>query len=511
MTKQERVARALANPAYFHVAYIAPYDPNWQRIEDPVTGNVRLGPVPGFAQAMLAHAVTRERSVIMLAPEHLKTTILSQTLPIWLTLRAAYFRTQLRGMLLSEEEAMAKANLTVIKWHLEGNERLLRDFSDDQGRPLVYPSPSENVWRDDAIVIDRPHVTRDPTWQAKGLDSKGIHGRRLDWFIGDDVVTPANATSAALRKKALDTMELVVEQRLVEGARGILCGNFNDPEDLLSVKARSPRWDLFKRPTMHLPGKPSVAPKESQFAQASTQWPENWTLARCMKEYRDKPNRFKRVHLFDPRAEWGERLNIGWVTKIDPEQTPFEYCRFFMAVDPASGGEGDNLDYFNITVGARHGQHLDVVQTLDVRCGLPRQAALVGTVHDAFQRIGGGVVAIGIAKIALDRYFGGGLEILRPDLKHKVVPVSIPGDKETRLEGLGPYAQSGWLRVWDAMWTIKTSDPQDQHQEVALNDQWRDFPFTLHDDKLDGLDVMIRTAQEFALVGDAEWNMEVVE
>lgn len=509
MTKRERVARALANPVYFHLAYIAPHDPNWQRIDG------RLGPMPRFGADMLKHAIAYERSVIMLPPEHLKTTLLSQTLPLWLTYRSVYFGTQLRGMLVSEEEAMAAANLQVVKWHIEYNDRLLRDFSDDQGHPLVYASESEQVWREDAIVVHRQHVTRDPTWQAKGLDSKGIHGRRLDWFIGDDVVTPRNADSPTLRKRALDLLELVVETRLVRTAHGVLAGNFNDPQDLLSVKMRQPRWHGFMRPALHLPGKPSVAPRESQVKDALPTWPENWTMERLLTEYQDKPNRFRRIMLFDPRAEWGERLNVGWVTVIQPELTPLDHCRFYLALDPASGGEGDDLDFFNISVIAKHGMHADLVRSLDLRGGgLPRQAQMLSTVHDAFNRVGLGVSAIGVAKVAVDRYFGGGFAILRPDLVPKIHEVAVGTGhvtKEARIEGLGPYAQSGWLRVWAGAWQDHTSDPGDQFQELTLMEQWRDFPYGHHDDKLDGLDVAIRTVNDLSLVGDATWNMTAVE
>jgi len=86
----------------------------------------------------------------------------------------------------------------------------------------------------------------------------------------------------------------------------------------------------------------------------------------------------------------------------------------------------------------------------------------------------------------------------------------VAGAKEERLESLGPYAQSGFLRVWEAMWLGLMSDATDQWQELSLYEQWRDFPQSRHDDKLDGLDVMIRTAREFANVGEVEYELEVL-
>jgi hypothetical protein len=323
-------------------------------------------------------------------------------------------------------------------------------------------------------------------------------------MIGDDVITPRNATSPALRKRALDVMDLVVLTRIVKTGKVLMAGNFNDPKDLLHTLSTRRGWGTFKRPSMHMPGRPDMAPKESQLDEAELLWPENWTRDRLMEEYESTPNRFRRIHLMDPRAEHGERLNVGWVTIIDPDETPLHYCKFFMALDPAPGGEGDDLDFFNISVVALHNRNLDLVESFDVRASPGRQATLVGMIHDRYNRIGQGVVAIGISKVALDRYFSGVLDVVREDLTHKVEGISTPGSKEERLEALGAYAQMAWLRVWAPAWDNQTSGPEDRVQELPLSEQWRDFPYAKHDDKLDGLDVAIRTAREFSMIDDME-------
>ncbi|WP_297775443.1 hypothetical protein, partial [Mycobacterium sp.] len=413
--RRQRVARALANPAYFAEVYVRPYDPNW------------TSGLPSFAIDMLSFSLAQRRSVVMLPPEFLKTTLLSQVLPLWLIVDSVAREQQLRGMLLSEEERMAVGNLSVIAWHVVNNERIAADFIDSKGNPLIVPDPEEQVWREDAIIIKRPGASKDPTWQAKGLDSKGIHGRRLDWMIGDDVITPRNATSPALRKRALDVMDLVVLTRIVKTGKVLMAGNFNDPKDLLHTLSARKGWGTFKRPSMHMPGRPDVAPKESQLTEAELLWPDNWTRERLLEEYEATPNRFRRIHLMDPRAEHGERLNVGWVTIIEPDDTPLHYAKFFMALDPAPGGEGDDLDFFNITVVALHNRNLDLVESFDVRASPGRQATLVGMIHDRYNRIGQGVVAIGVSKVALDRYFEGVLDVVRDDLSHKVEGISTPG------------------------------------------------------------------------------------
>jgi hypothetical protein len=493
--RAKRVSRALANPIYFGEMYVRPYDSNW------------TAPLPTFAQEMMQFTFSTQRGVVILPPEFLKTTLISQVFPLWLTFRARCFGELLRGMLLSEEEGMAINNLSVISWHILHNEDLRRDFSDSEGRPLVYPDPTENVWREDSIIVARDGASKDPTWQAKGLDSKGIQGRRLDWLIGDDVITPANAFSPAKREKAMRDWDMQITTRLVDDGRAIICGNFNDPLDLVSTLAARPSYKVFKRPAVHLPGKQDQA-VDLTHPEATALWPENWPLSRLRKEKEEKPSRFQRIFLLSATSELGEKLRTDWVRLIKPEDTPLRYCKFFMAFDPAPGGEAHDLDYFNVSVGAMHEHGLDVVESIDVRCPTPRQVQLVGIMHDRFDRLGMGVVAIGCARLALDRYFRGALIVARPDLEGKLVDISVPGMKEERLEALGPYAQTGWMRIQEELWDRRTSDAEDQWQELTMREQWKEFPLGRHDDKLDGLDILIRTAREFSLIASVEYELE---
>lgn len=497
--RQQRVARALANPVYFGEVYVRPFDSHW------------VSALPGFGRRMLQFALSARRGVVILPPEFLKTTLLSQVLPLWLTVRATVMGEMLRGMLLSEEEDMAINNLGVVKWHIQNNDLLATDFADERGRPLVYPDPEEQTWREDAIVVNRHGTSKDPTWEAKGLNSTGIQGRRIDWLIGDDVITPASAFSPAKREKALRDWDMQITTRLVEDGRAIVAGNFNDPEDLVSTLSKRPSYKVFKRPALHKPNRPSV-PAELEDEDAVVLWPENWSRERLAGEAEEKPTRFRRIFLLDVSGEQGRKLRVEWVRFVAPEQVPWRYSRYFISLDPAPGGDGDDLDFFNVSVGAMHEHGLDLVDSVDVRASTPDQCALVGALHDRYQRLGTGVFAIGGAKIAMDRYMRGALTIARPDLEHKLVEIGVSDTgKEARLEALGPYARGGWLRVLDELWDRKTSNLEDRWQELTLHQQWQKFPASEHDDKLDGLDVLIRTSREFEGVGDVEYVMQVAE
>lgn len=483
--RKERVTAALANPVFFGEFYMRPYDAVWRE----------AGPLPRVCHEMLAFAARVKRGVIMTPPEWLKTTTISQLYPLWRTYEHVSLGVPITGMLLSEGAGLAEKNLSVVRWHIEHNERLASDFRDEAGRPLVRPSEDEQKWNETEITVQRLGTAKDPTWQARGLDSIDPQGARLTYLIGDDVTTPRTANSPTMQEKSLRLWDTQFTMRVLDQGQAILAGNYNHPRDMLSALSGRPAYAVLRRPALHVPGDRSVAPDDPTDQTAIESLPEKWPRRRLEEARAEKPNRYRRIFLLDSRAEQGERLKVEWVTLIAAEETP-NTAAFVMSVDPAPGGEGDDDDFFNVTVGALHGEHLDVIVSHDMRGSTTDQVELVEAYHDRFSRLGAGVRCIGGAKVALDRYFRGALTIHRRDIGTKLVEVSIPGSKEERIEGLGPFAKNGWLRVRESAWVQLTSAAGDRHQELSLSEQWRDFPAIPHDDKLDGIDVLARTALE---------------
>ena len=490
-SRRERVTAALANPVFFGEFYMRPYDATWREV----------GPLPHVCHEMLAFALGVRRGVIMTPPEWLKTTMISHLYPLWRTYEHAARNLPITGMLLSEGAGLAERNLSVVSWHIEHNERLASDFRDHTGAPLVRPSESEEKWTDTEITIQRLGTAKDPTWQARGLDSIDPQGSRLTYLVGDDVTTPRTAGSPTMQEKSLRLWDTQFTMRVLEHGQAIIAGNYNHPRDMLSQLMARPSYAVLKRPALHVKGDPSTAPDDPTDPEAVESLPEKWPRRRLEEARREKPNRYRRIFLLDSRAEQGERLKVEWVELIGVDETPLHECVFVMSIDPAPGGEGTDDDFFNVSVGALHGEHLDLIVSHDMRGTTTDQVELVEAYHDRFGRIGGGVRVIGGAKVALDRYFRGALSIHRPNIGAKLVEVSIPGSKEERLEGLGPYAKNGYLRVRESAWVELTSAAEDRHQELSLSEQWRDFPAIPHDDKLDGVDVLIRTALEHGAGG----------
>lgn len=512
--REKRVALACANPVFYGETYIRPYDDNWD------------GPLPEVPRQMLAFAMSVRRGVIMTPPEFLKTTTVSQVYPLWLTYRYAQAGklAALHGALMSELQELAERNLSVIAWHIENNPDLRRDFVDVHGRPLVEPDPEQDKWTDEEIIVRRSTPSKDPTWQAKGVKTT-IQGARLNHFIGDDMVTPGSAKSVAKQRDALNRWDTEVTTRLVANGQALIAGNFNHAKDLLSTVAARSSYKVLRRPSLHVPGNPEEAPEDPRDPTAIVALPEKWPRSRLLGELSEKPFQFPIIHLLRSATKGGTLLREAWVTRITLDDIPAQGRTILFSLDPAPGAEVDpDPSFFTITVGILTQKHLDIVESYAARMEPTEQVELLSAMVGS-RREQGHVGGIGISKVALDKYARGAFEVGDPSLRPLLHPHSIT-EKDTtkteRLGQLGTYFKGGWARITEDAWHAKTSGPDDREQETTLAEEWVSLPMQRHDDRLDGVDVLVREALDrggapgaqdnvFAGEGETDPNAEVEE
>lgn len=486
--REKRVALACVNPVFFGETYIRPYDDQWN------------GPLPEIPRQFLAFATAVRKGVIVSPPECLKTTTVSQVYPLFLTYRYAQAGklALLHGALMSELQELAERNLSVIAWHIENNPDLARDFVDVHGRPLVEPDPEQDKWTDEEIIVRRGTPSKDPTWQAKGVKTT-IQGARLGHLIGDDLVTPGSATSKAKQTDALNRWDTEVTTRLYANGQALIVGNFNHPKDLVSTIAARSAYRTLRRPTLHVPGKPEEAPEDPRDPEAVVAIPEKWPRGRILAELSEKPFKFPVIHLLRSAQKGGTMLREAWVSRIALTDIETMGRVYLFALDPAPGAEVDpDPSFFTITVGILTRAHLDVIESFAARMEPTEQVELLSAMV-ASRREQGHVGGIGISKVALDKYARGAFEVGDPSLRPLLHAHSISSGNESkteRLGQLGTYFKGGWARVTEDAWHAKTSAPDDREQETTLAEEWTTLPMQRHDDRLDGVDVLIREALE---------------
>lgn len=480
------MAAALGNPALFGELYVRPYDDEW------------TGPLPEVAQSMLRFALVTKRGVLMMPPEFLKTTTISQLYPLFVTyyFAAAGLLGKLHGALMSEYIDLARRNLSVLSWHVENNELLRGDFIDVRGRPLVEPDPAADKWTDDEIVVRRPGASKDPTWQAAGLYTQ-IQGSRLNFLIGDDLVTPLHSNSHAKQVEAIRVWDQQTSRRLVDEGQAIIAGNYNHPKDLLSTIGARSRWKVMRRPALHMPGNVEEAPDDYRDPEAVPALPEKWPKRRLYEEAADSPGTFPVVYLLRSSAAGAALLRAHWVTRITLDDIARFGRVYLMSIDPAPGAEVDpDPSFFTITVGVLTAEHLDVIESYAARLSPTEQVDVLSAKVEHYRQQGH-VGGIAVSKVALDRYAKGAFEVGDVSLRPLLHPHSLPqGSKIERLGSLGTYTKGGWCRITEEAWNEQTSGPDDRVQETTLAEEWETLPAQRHDDRLDGLDLLIREGLE---------------
>ena len=272
---------------------------------------------------MLRFALRERRGVVILPPEYLKTTLLSPGPPAVADRQrdrqghAAARDAALRGGGHGDQQPLGRSRGT------SSTTTSCRPTSPtSKGDPLLVPDPEEKTWKDDAIIVCRRGTYKDPTWQAKGIDSKGIQGRRLDWLIGDDLITPANAFCPGQARDAPCASGTCRSPRVSsrEGQRD-RGGQLQRPARprVDAVRARR-RYAPFKRPACFISGLARGRPWIPADPRAEPLWPTNWPLERLHREKLEKPNRFQRIFLLSATTEQGEKLLVHWVRLIKPER-----------------------------------------------------------------------------------------------------------------------------------------------------------------------------------------------
>ena len=324
-------------------------------------------------------------------------------------------------------------------------------------------------------------------------------GRRLDWLIGDDVITPANAFSPAKRESALTHL-----------------GHADHDPPRARRAARSwpgtstTRTTSSRRCRRASPTTPSSAPRCTSTAspswpanprdpRARALWPENWDMERLT-----------------PRAAREAEPLPAHLPAVRDRRAGREAARALDAARQARGHAAAARRFYIVARprprrrdrGPRLLQHhapaptTTAALTLVESYSLPRRHPAPGradrpVLRPLQPRRASGVVAIGGAKVAHRPLLRRGRSrSAAPTWSTSSYAVSVPGHKEERLEALGPYAQVRLGALLDRRLAAAHGRPADRFQEMSLYEEWKAFPLGRHDDRLDGLDVLIRCARE---------------
>ena len=142
----------------------------------------------------------------------------------------------MRGAIISAKEGLAIKPLRAIKSYIERSSELQMVAPDLRKGPR---------WRETEIIIDRDIDSRDPSIVALGIGSQFL-GSRLDWVVGDDILTHDNTKTAYRRQEVYDWFHATIMGRLTRNAKVILVNTAWHENDLLHRLGLRKMWFMLR-------------------------------------------------------------------------------------------------------------------------------------------------------------------------------------------------------------------------------------------------------------------------
>jgi hypothetical protein len=198
-----------------------------------------------------------------------------------------------RYAILSDTEEQGKKCISAIKGHIESNP-VVKD---------IFPGLRRGeLWRDNAITIERPYGIKDPSVQAFGTDGGRIQGSRLDGLVIDDILTEKNTRTPYQRDKLDQWVRSSAFSRLGHWAWIVYLANAWHPDDQAHRLERLGWW-AKRYAVLDEEGKPT--------------WPERWPMDRIefVKNERYGPLEFARQMMCQARDDSAARFQKKWIDK----------------------------------------------------------------------------------------------------------------------------------------------------------------------------------------------------
>lgn len=465
--------RARLDPIFFGETYVKPHDARWNKPTaqfqkdmvyhflrgsrfDPELLEQVKKPIDAQALAEVAYRTA------WIPIEHAKTTWISVVIPLWVL---AVDQEALIALIGNRQED-AKKPLSVIRWHIENNQRLRTDF------PELRPDFNSG-WSEDRIFVERRSRTKDPSIQTSGITGT-IQGARLDVLLGDDVQDRQRALSEIKNTTDQETWQEINENRVVDGGICGCYGTLQTSGDLVGTLSRAEGYEHMHLDCYDTTGK--YGPVGEPI------WMTRERLALARK--RQGERRFARKYRNDAKDEGGKLLKANWLHFVKRSDIPWSDLTYFAGIDPATGeAETSDPDEYCICWGGRDkkGQ----VYVLGCR-GSQDWGIFEGTeelqrLHEkySFRRVAVESVSFSVAA--------------KQDIWRKT---NVPAyksptvkSKHIRFETMAGHFDTERVLVLEGGEGIFGDDESEN-----FYDQWIDFDEGRHDDRLDACEKMLEAA-----------------
>lgn len=259
-------------------------------LRDEANGNpIRLAPMHEEWHDILS---THDRVVLWTHTEAGKTSGVSVGRVLWEIGK----NPNIRILILSRAAGGAKKIVKSLKNYIENSAEYRMVF------PAVVPDKSDTtgLWRDNAFIVRRKSMPKDPTVEACGYGG-AVLGGRYDLIIIDDYLDAENTHSDHLRQKFYSWLKSTIENRKTGEGRLWFIGNAWHPEDAMHRYAAEPQTFSKKYPVL---------------VDGESSWLDVWPLARIKKEIENRgPIEARRSLFCDPVPDDERRFKLDYIMR----------------------------------------------------------------------------------------------------------------------------------------------------------------------------------------------------
>ncbi|MGI9297083.1 MAG: hypothetical protein ACR2QC_04195 [Gammaproteobacteria bacterium] len=400
------------------------------------------------------------------AREHYKSTIIT----FGLTVQDILNDPELTFGIFSHTRPIAKGFLRQIKRELEGNEMLKSLFPD-----VLWKSPQKDApkWsEDDGLIVRRKTNPKESTIEAWGIVDGQPTSKHFSKMVYDDVVTKESVTTPDMIRKVTEAWELSTNLGSEGGVERYIGTryHYNDTyREIVARQAARPRvFPATRDGTVH--GEPVLLSRE----------------ALAEKRRKQGPYTFACQMLQDPKADETQGFLEPWLRFYDGLLSNTG-LNIYITVDAASEKKKDSDYTAAFVIGLGGDKNYYILDMVRDRLSLTQRADLVFNLHRKWVPRNA-QITVGYEKYGLmadiehmqDRQ-------ARENYRFPVVDLGGQQPKHDRIRRLIPIFEQG--RVWLPRTHIKTNyeGTTVNLTETFIEEEYKPFPVSLHDDMLDAL------------------------
>lgn len=358
---------------------------------------------------------------------------------------------------------IAKSFLRQIKLEFEENDELTQLFPD-----VLYANPKKDSpkWsEDDGIIVKRKGNPKEATVEASGLVDGMPTGRHYRLRVYDDIITEKSVTTPEMINKVTQAWELSQNLGTEDGKMRVVGTRYHFADTYHVMKERK-SLQVREYPATH-DGKATGSP----------------VLVR--QETLEKKRRDQGMYVFscqmllNPVSEELQEMREEWLKFWNPQN--YDNLNIYIICDPA-GALKKSSDYTVFTVwGLGADENYYVIEWIRDRLNLTDRADTLFSLQRKYKPL----------RVIYEKY---GMQsdiehyedrMNRENYRFRIEEIGGQVKKEDRIRKLVPLLEAGRVYIPNSCMKINYENKLVDLTKIFINDEYKLFPFSIHDDMLD--------------------------